>query len=87
MRCTSKTEFERAMIRERVRAGLARAKAQGVRLGRPHVDAEREVRIWQPQISQPCPHRQVAQGIHGCGIEFGGDILRRAFGRFGWSDP
>ena len=28
-------EFERAMIRERVNAGLARAKAQGKRLGRP----------------------------------------------------
>lgn len=27
-------EFERALIRERVRAGLARAKAEGVRLGR-----------------------------------------------------
>lgn len=36
-------EFERARIQERVRAGLARAKAQGVRLGRPRrrVDAER----------------------------------------------
>ncbi len=28
-------EFERAMIRERVNAGLARAKAQGKKLGRP----------------------------------------------------
>jgi DNA invertase Pin-like site-specific DNA recombinase len=28
-------EFERAMIRERVMAGLARAKAEGTRLGRP----------------------------------------------------
>ena len=30
-------EFERAMIRERVNAGLARARAQGKRLGRPPV--------------------------------------------------
>ncbi|WP_225308843.1 recombinase family protein [Hypericibacter adhaerens] len=30
-------EFERAMIRERVTAGLARARAQGKRLGRPPV--------------------------------------------------
>jgi len=30
-------EFERARIQERVRAGLARAKAQGKRLGRPRV--------------------------------------------------
>jgi DNA invertase Pin-like site-specific DNA recombinase len=33
------------MIRERVRAGLARARASGVRLGRPRVDADREDRI------------------------------------------
>jgi len=31
-------EFERARIQERVRAGLARAKAQGKRLGRPAED-------------------------------------------------
>ena len=31
-------EFERAMIRERVNAGLARAKAQGKKLGRPRRD-------------------------------------------------
>ena len=30
-------EFERAMIQERVRTGLARARAQGKRLGRPKV--------------------------------------------------
>ena len=35
-------EFERAMIQERVRAGLARAKAEGKRLGRPKVDPEIE---------------------------------------------
>ena len=32
-------EFERARIVKRVRAGLARAKAQGKRLGRPRVHA------------------------------------------------
>ena len=31
-------EFERSMIRQRVHAGLKRAKAQGKRLGRPQVD-------------------------------------------------
>jgi DNA invertase Pin-like site-specific DNA recombinase len=37
------SEFERARIQERVRAGIARAKAQGVRLGRPprRIDPER----------------------------------------------
>jgi DNA invertase Pin-like site-specific DNA recombinase len=32
------TAFERAIIAERVGAGLARAKAQGRKLGRPEVD-------------------------------------------------
>ena len=35
-------EFERAMIQERVRAGLARAKEEGRRLGRPKIDPETE---------------------------------------------
>ena len=38
-------EYERAMIRERVNAGLARAKAEGKKLGRPTVGAETEARI------------------------------------------
>ena len=39
-------EFERAIIQERVRAGIARAKAQGKHCGRPHVapDVEAAVR-------------------------------------------
>jgi DNA invertase Pin-like site-specific DNA recombinase len=39
-------EFERAMIVERVQAGLRRARAQGKRLGRPRVDekVERAIR-------------------------------------------
>jgi DNA invertase Pin-like site-specific DNA recombinase len=35
-------EFERSMIQERVRAGLARARAAGRRLGRPRVQADEE---------------------------------------------
>jgi DNA invertase Pin-like site-specific DNA recombinase len=38
-------EFERAMIQERVNAGLARAKAQGKRLGRPKVSGETEAKV------------------------------------------
>jgi DNA invertase Pin-like site-specific DNA recombinase len=38
-------EFERAMIRERVNAGLRRARAQGNRLGRPRVASEVEVAV------------------------------------------
>ncbi len=38
-------EFERAMIRSRVRAGLERAKARGVRLGRPKTGTKVEAAI------------------------------------------
>jgi len=38
-------EFERAMIAERVRAGLARARGEGKRLGRPPIAAALENRI------------------------------------------
>jgi DNA invertase Pin-like site-specific DNA recombinase len=38
-------EFERAMIQERVRAGIARAKGEGKRLGRPPIAAALEDRI------------------------------------------
>jgi DNA invertase Pin-like site-specific DNA recombinase len=38
-------EFERAIIQERVRAGLARAKSEGKRLGRPPIPAETEKAI------------------------------------------
>jgi DNA invertase Pin-like site-specific DNA recombinase len=38
-------EFERAMIRERVNAGLARAREQGKTLGRPRLDGDTEKAI------------------------------------------
>jgi DNA invertase Pin-like site-specific DNA recombinase len=38
-------EFERAMIQERVRAGLARARSEGKRLGRPPIAADVEKAI------------------------------------------
>jgi len=38
-------EFERAMIKERINAGLARAKAQGKTLGRPKVSLQVENKI------------------------------------------
>jgi DNA invertase Pin-like site-specific DNA recombinase len=46
-------EFERTMIRQRIKAGLKRAIARGVKLGRPKIDSvtERKVR------------RQLAKGI------------------------
>jgi DNA invertase Pin-like site-specific DNA recombinase len=40
--CGAFAEFERSMIRQRVKVGLKRAVAQGKRLGRPRLDAEIE---------------------------------------------
>jgi len=54
-------EFERELIRDRTRAGLARAKAQGKRLGRPrkrvNMDRARELR------SQGLGYRKIADAL------------------------
>ena len=48
-------EFERAMIQERVRAGLARARAEGRKLGRPpiHTEVENAIRAALAQPGRP----------------------------------
>jgi DNA invertase Pin-like site-specific DNA recombinase len=46
-------EFERTMIRQRVKAGLKRAVAQGVKLGRPRIDSETERKV----------RKQLAKGV------------------------
>jgi DNA invertase Pin-like site-specific DNA recombinase len=40
-------EFERGIIKERVNAGLARAREKGVKLGRPRIDPKIEKRVMQ----------------------------------------
>jgi DNA invertase Pin-like site-specific DNA recombinase len=45
-------EFERSMIKERVRAGLARAKAAGTKLGRPSLPQDKEDAI-RAALAQP----------------------------------
>jgi DNA invertase Pin-like site-specific DNA recombinase len=49
--CGVFAEFERAMIRERVKAGLERARAQGKILGRPRTpsEIERKIRVARRQ--------------------------------------
>ena len=59
-------EFERAMIRERVNAGLARAKAQGKRLGRPRITKAKESRI-HALLNQGMGMNRIAQTV-GCGV-------------------
>ena len=46
-------EFERTMIRQRVKAGLKRAVAQGAKLGRPKIDSATERKV----------RKQLAKGI------------------------
>ena len=43
--CGVFAEFERAMIQERIKAGLARAREQGITLGRPRISALIENKI------------------------------------------
>jgi DNA invertase Pin-like site-specific DNA recombinase len=44
-------EFERAIIQERIKSGLARARAEGRRLGRPRVGPEVEAAILRERAS------------------------------------
>ena len=48
-------EFERAMIQERVRAGLRRAVSEGKQLGRPRIAPELEERIRKAQAGPDRP--------------------------------
>jgi DNA invertase Pin-like site-specific DNA recombinase len=55
-------EFERAMIAERVRAGMGRAKAAGKRIGRPKLDIETRRKIAQ-NLAQGATAYAVAKGL------------------------
>lgn len=59
-------EFERAMIRDRVNAGLARARAQGKTLGRPKISAETEAKIRRGLQERKLGIRKLAV-LHGVG--------------------
>ncbi len=56
-------EFERAMIQERVRAGLARARSEGKRLGRPRINGvtENAIRAALKQKDRPGVRQVAAQ--------------------------
>jgi DNA invertase Pin-like site-specific DNA recombinase len=65
-------EFERAMIQERVRAGLARAKAEGKRLGRPTIPEAKEKALRKALHDGGIGIRKLA-AIHGVGV---GTVMR-----------
>ena len=60
-------EFERAMIQERVRAGLARAKAAGKTLGRPTISIDKEAAIRAALESKEVGIRKIAATL-GVGV-------------------
>ena len=59
------SEFERSMIRERVNAGIARAKAGGKHCGRPFIDPQLEGRIRDALAAPGRP------GLHKIAKQFG----------------
>src|ERR1700730_10181242 len=60
-------EFERAMIRERVKSGLERAKAQGKTLGRPPIAPQKEEAIGADLGAGLAGIIKLA-GLHGVGV-------------------
>ena len=67
-------KFERAMIQERVRAGLARTIAKGTKLGRPRLSARKERAIREAK-AEGLSIRAIAAR---CGVSVGGvhNVLR-----------
>ena len=68
------SEFERGMIRERVNAGLARARAQGKRLGRPKIGVDVEKRI-RALRGEGLGILRVAKAV-GCGVSVVQRVVR-----------
>ena len=52
-------EFERAMIRDRVNSGLAKAKADGKRLGRPTLGTEKDPKVRAKRIEKEAKVREL----------------------------
>jgi DNA invertase Pin-like site-specific DNA recombinase len=60
-------EFERSIIQERVRAGLARARSEGKQLGRPPIAPELEERIRAALKAR----KQSGEGVRGIAKRLG----------------
>ena len=71
-------EFERGIIRERVNAGLARARANGVKLGRRRIKPSVEARILEL--------RDKGDGIHMIRkkLNIGASVVQRVFKEVPW---
>jgi DNA invertase Pin-like site-specific DNA recombinase len=71
-------QFERSMIQERVRAGLARAKAEGTRLGRPKITEKVEEAIRRALSEKDRPGVRKIAATLGVGV---GTVVRVLEGR------
>ena len=58
-------EFERELIRERVKAGLAHARAKGQRLGRPKVkrDRDKDAKIIRQMRAEGDSYSEIAEAL------------------------
>jgi DNA invertase Pin-like site-specific DNA recombinase len=65
----SLAEFESALISERVKAGMARARAEGIRIGRPKVPVEVKQRI--ASLKRADPARSVRAIAREVGVSVG----------------
>jgi DNA invertase Pin-like site-specific DNA recombinase len=69
-------EFERSMIQDRVKAGMARAQAEGVTFGRPKIDPKKEEQI-RELLKQGVGLVSVARKV-GCGVSAVQRVQREA---------
>lgn len=74
--CGVFAEFERSMIQERVKSGLARAKEQGKTLGRPRAGADVEARIHALR-AEGMGMNKIAKEV-GCGVSVVQRVLKAA---------
>jgi DNA invertase Pin-like site-specific DNA recombinase len=73
---SSFAEFERDVIAERVKAGLARTKANGTKLGRPTIAADKEAAILADLAAGGRGIRKLAK-LHGVGVS----VVQRLAGK------
>jgi DNA invertase Pin-like site-specific DNA recombinase len=69
-------EFERSMIQDRVKAGMARAHAEGVVFGRPKIDPKKEEQI-RELLKQGVGLVSIARKL-GCGVSAVQRVQREA---------
>lgn len=69
-------EFERSIISERIRAGIARARAEGRRFGRPRVSGTVEQTI-RDQRAAGLSYHAIAREV-GCGVSVVQRVLKQA---------